>query len=55
LIIAGLRDHTLAPAEAELAARHISGARLVRLANAGHEVADDQPATLAQLVCEFLA
>jgi 3-oxoadipate enol-lactonase len=53
LVIVGMQDKTLPPSEAELAARHIPHAQLVRLA-AGHEIVDEQPECFEQLVLIFL-
>jgi pimeloyl-ACP methyl ester carboxylesterase len=54
LVVVGDRDMVISPAEGELAARHIRGARLEVL-QGGHRIFDDQPARFEAALCSFLA
>jgi pimeloyl-ACP methyl ester carboxylesterase len=55
LLLHGSADRTIGVEASELAARHIPGARLERIDDAGHVIEVDQPATFTRLVDEFLA
>jgi pimeloyl-ACP methyl ester carboxylesterase len=54
LVVVGTRDMTLPPSESELAARQISGARLVKMRGVGHQPVDERPEEFDHLLVEFL-
>lgn len=54
LFLHGSADRTIGIEASELAARHIAGARLERIDDAGHVIEVDQPAAFVRLVDEFL-
>ena len=54
LLLHGTADRMIGVEASELAARHIAGARLERIDDAGHVIEVDQPAAFVRLVDEFL-
>lgn len=52
LLIAGENDRTLPPSEAERVRAMVPGARLIRLAGAGHLAHEEQPQQVARLITE---
>ncbi|GMU44293.1 MAG: alpha/beta fold hydrolase [Xanthomonadales bacterium] len=54
LVLVGDEDRTTPPEEAELLAREIHGARLVRLPRCGHNSAIEAPEAVARAIGEFL-
>ena len=55
LMIVGLQDGTVSPAEAERVLRVLPQAKVVRLAGLGHLAHEEQPATVAQAIAEYVA
>ena len=54
LVVVGSCDMTLPPSESNLAARHIPGARLVKMRGVGHQPVDQRPEEFDRLLVEFL-
>ena len=54
LVIVGTQDRVVAPAEGEIAAQGVRGARLVRL-RAGHQPYDEVPDDFYPMIEAFLA
>jgi pimeloyl-ACP methyl ester carboxylesterase len=54
LVIVGEEDRLTPPKYAEFLARKITGARLVRIAHAGHFVPLEQPGEVNRAICDFL-
>jgi len=55
LVLVGDEDQTTPPEEAELLVREISGARLVRLTNCGHNSSIEAPDAVTSAIRQFLA
>ena len=55
LMIVGLQDGTVSPAEAERVLRVLPQAKVARLAGLGHLAHEEQPATVASAIAEFVA
>jgi magnesium chelatase accessory protein len=55
LMIVGLQDGTVSPAEAGRVLRVLPQAKVVRLAGLGHLAHEEQPATVARAIAEFVA
>ena len=55
LMIVGMHDGTVSPAEAERVLRSLPQAKVVRLAGLGHLAHEEQPATVARAIAEFVA
>jgi magnesium chelatase accessory protein len=55
LMIVGMRDGTVSPAEAERVLRVLPRTHVVRLAGLGHLAHEEQPATVARDIAEFVA
>jgi pimeloyl-ACP methyl ester carboxylesterase len=54
LVITGVRDGTVPPADSRLAAALISGAQLLEIKNCHHHVPDESPAVFNNAIAEFL-
>jgi magnesium chelatase accessory protein len=55
LMIVGLQDGTVSPAEAKRISRILPQAKVVRLAGLGHLAHEEQAATVARVMAEFVA
>jgi len=53
LLLAGTRDGTVPPSEADRVQERVKGARLVRLGGLGHLAHEEKPAEILRLVSEF--
>ena len=55
LMIVGMQDGTVSPAEAKRVLRVLPQAKVMRLAGLGHLAHEEQPATVARAIAEFVA